>query len=45
MQRKIHNEVQLGKTVSPFYNIGQSSSIDRTGQHRTLQMRLKNYKT
>ena len=30
MQRKIGNEVQLGKKVSPFDTSGQSSSIDRT---------------
>ena len=30
MQRKIDNEVHLGKTVSPFDTTGQSSSIDRT---------------
>ena len=30
MQRKIDNEVQLGKTVSPFDITGQSSSVDRT---------------
>ena len=33
MQRKIDNEVQLGKTVSPFDTTGQSSSIDRTGSN------------
>ena len=30
MQRKIDNEAQLGKTVSPFDTTGQSSSINRT---------------
>ena len=33
MQRKIDNEVQLGKTVSPFDTTGQSSSIDRTASN------------
>ena len=30
MQRKIDNEVQIGKTMSPFDTTGQLSSIDRT---------------
>ena len=30
MERKIDNEIQLGKTVSPFDTTGQSSSIYRT---------------
>ena len=33
MQRKIDNEVQLGKTVSLFDTTGQSSSIDRTASN------------
>ena len=30
MQRKIGNEVRIGRTVLPFDTTGQSSSIDRT---------------
>ena len=30
MHRKIDNELQLGKTVSPFDTTGQSSSVDST---------------
>ena len=33
MQREIGDEVRLGSTVSPFDNIGLSSSIDRTGSN------------
>ena len=30
MQRKINNDISLGKTVSLFDNIGASSAIDKT---------------
>lgn len=35
MQRRIDNEVQLGKTVSPSDSIGRPSSIDRTASNFT----------
>ena len=33
MQRKIEDEVQLDKTVSPFDTTGYSSSVDRTASN------------
>ena len=33
MQRKIDDEVQLSKTVSPFDTTGYSSSVDRTASN------------
>ena len=30
MERNIGTEIELGKTVSPFYSVGASSAIDRT---------------
>ena len=35
MQRRIDNEVQLGKTVSPSDSIGRPSSNDRTASNFT----------
>ena len=33
MQRQIGTEINLGKTVSPFYSIGSSSAIDRAASN------------
>ena len=30
MQRKISNDIKLGKTISPFDSIGASSAVDRS---------------
>ena len=35
MQREISDRVFLGQTVSPFYDIGSSSVIDRTASNYT----------
>ena len=35
MQREISNKIFLGRTVSPFDDVGNSSAIDRTALNYT----------